>query len=286
MKKLFLLILLLQASYSFAQNDSVARQKITTTANMIGIGRTNVLDDYLSNEKYRGTELRFISMTEKYTPSKRLSFQRLFQVDASLPSNNSETGSNIVGMMNYSLGWYYNWNFLDGNLRVQAGGLADMNFGGILNTRNGNNAGQLRCYLNIAPSAAVTYDFSMWRRNFALRYSIDVPLFGLMFSPNYGQSYYEIFTRSKYDHNLVFTTIGCAPSMRHTFTLDFPIRKTTLRVGYFGDFQQAKVNGIKSHIWTNGVVLGIIKRFIISKYEKNHTNNNNGTVSGGRSVVR
>ncbi|MDO5446472.1 MAG: DUF3316 domain-containing protein [Prevotellaceae bacterium] len=263
--RLFLLVLLLQVSYTFAQVDTITSPKITTTANMIGIGHTNVLDDYLSNEKYRGAELRFISMTEKYNPIKRLTFQRLFQVDASMPTNNSETGSNLVGMMNYSLGWYYNWNFLDGDLRVQAGGLVDMNLGGILNTRNGNNAGQVRAYVNIAPSAAVTYAFRMWERNFSLRYSIDVPLFGLMFSPNYGQSYYEIFTRSNYDHNVVFTTIGCAPSMRQMLTLDFPIRKTTLRIGYLGDFQQAKVNGIKSHIWTNGVVFGIVKRFQIKK---------------------
>lgn len=264
-RTIFLFILLFPFAIASAQRDTINSPKITTTANMIGIGHTNVLDDYLSNEKYKGVELRFISMTDKYTPGKKISFQRTFQVDASMPRNNSETGNNLVGMLNYSLGWYYNWFFLGNALRVQAGGLADMNLGGILNTRNGNNAGQLRTYLNIAPSASAAYDFKLWNRNFTVRYALDIPLFGVMFSPNYGQSYYEIFTRSNYDHNVVFTTIGCAPSMRQMLTLDFPIRKATFRIGYLGDFQQAKVNGIKSHIWTNAFVFGIVKRFKQSK---------------------
>lgn len=260
-----ILLLMIDAGLLFAQRDTICSQKITTTANMIGIGHTNVLDDYLSNEKFRGPELRFVSMTEKFNPAKDITFQRLLQVSASIPKNNSETGNNLVGMINYSLAWYYNWHFLGNKLRLQAGGMADANFGGIMNTRNGNNSGQLRAYLNIAPSAAVNYDFTLWNRPFTARYSIDVPLIGLMFSPNYGQSYYEIFTRSNYDHNLVVTTIGCAPSMRQMLTLDFPIRTATFRIGYFGDFQQAKVNGIKSHIWSNGIMLGIVKRFKLSK---------------------
>lgn len=263
-----LLSLSLSLSFSlpcFAQRDTVQSPKITTTVNMIGVGHTNVLDNYISQEKYRGTELRFVSMTDKINPQKRISFQRLFQVNVSLPHNRAKTGNHLVGMLNYSLGWHCNWYLLSNRLRLQAGGLADVNFGGIYNTRGGNNCGQLRAYINISPSVVATYDFKLWKHNFSVRYSADIPLCGLMFSPNYGQSYYEIFTEHKSDHNIVFTYTGNTPSLRQMLTLDFPISTATFRIGYLGDFQQSHVNGIKTHIWTNSVVFGIVKRFKLSK---------------------
>lgn len=264
-KYIFISIALFCCIHTVAQNDTVMSKKITTTANMLAVGHTNVLDDYISNEKYTGTELRFLSITDKFNPEKPVSFQRLFQIDISLPQNNAHNANNLVGMINYSLGWYYNWQMLDNRLRLQAGGLVDMNLGGIYNTRGGNNCGQLRAYLNITPSVIATYAFRMWNKNFSARYSLDVPLFGLMFSPNYGQSYYEIFSQHQYDRNIIFTTVGSAPSLRQMLSLDFPIGTATFRVGYLGDFQQSHVNNIKTHIWTNSFMFGIVKRFKITK---------------------
>ena len=43
--------------------DTIRNNKIITNAQMIGIGAVNILDTYLSPEKYRGTELRYISHT-------------------------------------------------------------------------------------------------------------------------------------------------------------------------------------------------------------------------------
>ena len=101
----------------------------------------------------------------------------------------------------------------------------------------------------------------------ALRYEVSIPLVGLMFSPNYGQSYYEIFTKGNYDHNLVPTWVGNAPSLRQMLTLDYRIGRTAVRIGYLGDYRQASVNHLKSHYYSHGLVVGIVRKFSIKKIQ-------------------
>ena len=67
---------------------------------------------------------------------------------------------------------------------------------------------------------------------------------GIMFSPEYGQSYYEIFSLKHGGSNVLFTSFHNAPTFRQMLTLDFPIGKTIMRAGYLCDIQQAKVNNL------------------------------------------
>ena len=150
---------------------------------------------------------------------------------------------------------------MGGKLNIMAGGQADIDLGFLYNTRNGNNPAQARLALNISPSAAAAYRFRLGNVPLKARYEVSAPLFGVMFSPNYGQSYYEIFSRGNYDHNVVPTTIATTPSLRQMLTLDFTLGKTTLRVGYLGDFRQAKVNNLKYHTYSNMFLIGFVRTF-------------------------
>ena len=258
-KPLFLLILVVSALPIKAQTDSTRTFYRATT---IGIGAVNILDTYLSPEEYTGLEVRFRSdiMGFNRKSDGRSSHHSIIMGNYSSTDHNGD-GNMMAGMFTFDYGLHYNWYLLGGRLHLQAGGIIDSNLGLIYNTRNSNNPAQAKASINIMPSASAGYDFRLFRHQATVNMQLDLPLAGVMFSPNYGQSYYEIFSQGNYDHNIVPTTFVSAPSMRSYLTLDYSLRTCSLRIGYMGDFQQAKVNSLKSHSWSHIFMIGFVKRF-------------------------
>ena len=264
------LILLFLLFWPFAVSartvaDTPRGEKIITNARMLGIGGVGILDTYLSPEKYSGTELRYVSHTVRRREGNRWSRLMVHQGSVSYSDNRSGNGNYVSGAYTFSYGTHYNWTFLADCMHVRAGAQADLNAGFLYNTRNGNNPAQARLSLNVSPSAAIDYGFTLFELPFKATYEVSAPLAGIMFSPNYGQSYYEIFTRGNYDHNAVPTTIVSTPSLRQMLTLDFTLRRTTLRIGWLGDWRQAKVNNLKYHEYSNMLIIGVVRSFKLTK---------------------
>ena len=248
--------------------DTLRSNKVITNTQMLGIGAVNTLDTYLSPEEYTGTELRYISHSVRENGTK-LSRELVHQAQILSVRNRRENNNELGGFYNFQYNWQYTlgqWNVGEGELRLKVGGGVDTRLGFLYNMRNSNNPAQAYGQVNIAPNAVAAYRFRLRNLPFQLRYEVQVPLLGLAFSPNYGQSYYEIFTRDNYDHNLVVTTPASAPSLRQLLTLDFTVRHTTFRIGYLGDYQQAKINQLRQHVWSNLFVIGIVRKFSINKF--------------------
>lgn len=261
------IILFALSSPTLAQ-DTLRSNKVITNTQMLGIGAVNTLDTYLSPEEYTGTELRYISHSVRENGTK-LSRELVHQAQILSVRNRRENNNELGGFYNFQYNWQYalgQWNVGEGELRLKVGGGVDTRLGFLYNMRNSNNPAQAYGQVNIAPNAVAAYRFRLRNLPFQLRYEVQVPLLGLTFSPNYGQSYYEIFTHDNYDHNLVVTSPISAPSLRQQLTLDFTVRHTTFRVGYLGDYQQAKINQLRQHVWSNLLVLGIVRKFSINKF--------------------
>lgn len=235
----------------------------TDEAWMVGIGRLRQQDTYLSPLRYKGPQLSFVRETFHPTlrSQRRIAFQSYLQGAFSYTENRPGTANQWVGHLGYRAGWLRQWTPLEG-LRLMAGGLLGARAGIVYNDQGGNNPAQGRLAVDLSASAVADYQFRLGRKTLGVRYQAVLPLFGCMFSPQYGQSYYEL-SQGNRDHNVVFTQPGNAPCLWQLLSIDIPFRRYTLRTGYLSDIRQSHVNGIKSHDISRSFMLGFVKRFSI-----------------------
>lgn len=249
-----------------AQEDTLQTNRYVMRSTLYGLGQTNVLDTYLSPMEYTGPELRFLRENMRMTKwmNGKVSRQKLFQAHISLTENAAATSSVFAFLANWNLAYHYQIRINDG-LKVMFGPNLDINGGMVYNLRNSNNPINARAYANLGASGMAIYRFRVMEYPFVLRYQLNVPMFGLMFSPEYGQPYYEMSISKNWSKNIYFTSLHNQPAFRQLLTLDFPIKSTVLRVGYIGDIQQAKINHLKSHTWSHSMMIGFVKNFYLLK---------------------
>lgn len=233
---------------------------IVSRATSYGVGAANVFDNYLSPQAYKGWEVR-ISRESVHAASwnpEKWSQQTYFQGYFDYTHNRADNNHTAVGMVNWNYGYHYRlWQ--TGGLQLLAGGVADLNAGFVYNMRNGNNPANARVYANLDASVRLLWQTHVGRFPLLVRYQLNVPLTGVMFSPHYGQSYYEIFSLGDDKDVIKQTTLFSQSTLRSMLSTDFKARKTTLRLTYLCDLQQAKLNGIKSHLYANTFLIGFVK---------------------------
>ena len=273
-----MVVMLLLTLHAFAQEDANCQlstvncqlNKEVLHSTMIGVGSSNVLDTYLSSYNYTGTDYRIQRETMRMTNlwKGRVANQSLIDVNADINENHAGNLDEYVGGVRYTQGWFY--NFMNGNVvnpvershsrfNFAAGLSASGYLGVVYISRSGNNPAQAKADLMINVSGLATYDMVIAKHHYLWRYQVSFPLMGIAFSPNFGQSYYEAFVAEHYDHNVVFAYPGNMPSMRHKLTLDIPIKRYTLRVGYVGEFHQSMFNHLKYHSYAHDFMIGFNK---------------------------
>ncbi len=251
-----------------AQASSVLPASNTRQSYQLGVGPTQLLDTYLSQEKFRGTGFTFLSTTERHDSyGKSDSWHTLIQHQLSLSSVDDRSGSRdeLQGDYSFFIGRVHEWQACTWHnyhnaINLQAGAMINGNLGFIYNTSNSNNPAQARLSLNVMPVVAADCQLNLFKRRLVTRYELALPLLGVAFSPNYGQSYYEIFSLGNYDHNIVPTTFISAPNFRQQLTVDYQLWKNaSLRIGYLGDYQQLQVNNLKSHVLHHRIMVGYVR---------------------------
>ena len=249
--------------------DSSARTRFITRATMYGVGFTNVFDTYLSPQEYKGVDFRISRESMRMTKwmNGNVSLQSFFQADLGYTHNRVDNNNTFSGLANWNYGLHYNFP-ITSNFKLLAGGLIDLNGGFVYNLRNGNNPAQARAYINLDASGMAIWDLRIKNYPISLRYQVNLPFAGIMFSPNYGQSYYEIFTLGNWNGVINFTSLHNQPSLRQMLTVDFPVGRAKMRLAYLWAAQQSKVNDIKTHTYSHVFMVGFVKELFLIRDKK------------------
>lgn len=278
MMRLLLTLLCALCCHAAAAQEATSFRR-TAHSTMFGIGGARQMDSYLSPLSYRGMQLHLLHETLRQTRlmDSCVSFQTLLQADLAYTHNKPEKANDLGGYVHFDAAWHYR---LTGSFQpavprrtdsgqspfsLLLGPQIGATLGGLYNTRNGNNPAQATAELHLSASAAAIYTFRLWRQPVLLRDQIDIPLVGVMFSPAFGQSYYELFTLGNRDHNVCLTTPFNAPSFRNQLTVDLPLRRCTLRFGYLADIRQSHVNDIRRHTYSHAFLIGWVRHLSIER---------------------
>ncbi|MCR4995187.1 MAG: DUF3316 domain-containing protein [Bacteroidales bacterium] len=265
LKPLLLLTFALLPVAAQAQSPDPVGGRQTTHATVVGIGAAHQLETYLSPLSYRGPQVMVLHETLRATrwAQGRVSLQTLWQAEFSSTQNAPAKARYLGGSVGYDVAWHYHWQPVP-RLRLLLGPQVGTRIGFLYNTRNGNNPAQAIPDIHLSASAAALCDFRLWGQPLTARYQLDLPLVGAKFSPNYGQSYYEIFSLGHGDHNVCVTHPFNAFSSRHMLTLDIPFRRTTMRAGYLCEIRQSHVNEISYHHYTHAFIIGVVRHLTIN----------------------
>ena len=263
---LALILLHLVLFHCFSQeNDPV---KLSYKSTMFGLGKTSVYDTYLSPLNYSGNSYSFMEESMKQTKFREgnIAMQQLFGVDFSSTRNKAGNSIHYTGFMEYSYGLFYRFAPAS-NLKVFAGTQANGLAGFVYNVRNSNNPATAKAHLNLALSIAASYGFNIKSWPFRLRAQISSPFAGIMFSPHYGQSYYEI-SMGDDEHLIHFSSYHNQVIFRNNLSLEIPFNFMTLRLMYAGSIYETRVNNIDTRIHNNSLMVGFSKEFFTIHWKK------------------
>lgn len=243
-----------------------------TASTMLGVGGYNIMDTYLtpgSRAPYRGWGLRVLDERMKLLrlADSRVSRQQIVSVDVSLTENGAGTARGLNGFVDYTLGYHYRMEPLPG-LRLLAGASAHALLGFIYCTRASNNPASAKADLDLNLSGMALYNLQIRNYPLTFRYQVEVPFAGILFSPHFGQSYYEIFDRGNKSGIVPFTSFHNKVAFKNYLTVDFPLGNWMIRAGYLNSLYYLDVNGIQSHILSHSFMIGVVKEFVAFRGKK------------------
>lgn len=246
MKYLILLFSLSVLSIGLnAQINEKQNYLLTSASNSMQYNVLGVYDPYLSPLEYAGSGVGYTYQSQRYLKSDKLKFSKVQQLNMSWANTFNPSHTAAMSVLGANYGWGIRYHFKSiGPLRLQLGGLADLDFGFKYLARNVNNPVNVDMASNFNLSALAVYDFSLFKRKWKLIVDAKSPLLGCMFVPYSGASYYEMFSLGNMSNTIHFSSVHNKRGLDVDLRLQVPFRKSVWQVGVGLETMKWKANDL------------------------------------------
>ena len=254
---------LLHVNAANNKNDTdslpVKIERPVNSAFTFDIGGAQILDTYLTPIKYTGMNMRI--GYERMQAMKFSPLHWISQIDAGIDyqkvKNIPRTRTMHSLMLEFQWGMMHRWHIdcLQG-LQIMAGGSTRFRGGALYNAANSNNPVSAKLHWSINMQGMAVYNTHIRNLPITLRYEATLPFIGAFFSPEYGQSFYEIYLGDR--RNIVHCGWwGNRFDMENLLTFDWHFGSTALRIGYRHNFTTLWAKNISVRKSVHSLVLGV-----------------------------
>ena len=258
-----LILLALFSARGYAQQKEIKPLRPVTAATVLSVGGGKIYDTYLSPIKYGGQAfgIHHERMRVSRFGNNRLTSQHL--LSAEMEHTLNPAGNHVMwgAAFDYTYGMFYRIQGTEPNLKLLAGGQLASRLGVAYNAHNSNNPANAKGDVNLQLSGMAIYRLTIKKLPITVRYHASIAVAGLFFCPEYGQSYYEIFTLGDTGGIVHFGSLHNQFNMQNLLTVDIPVNTWFLRIGYRNDIHTFRENQLRSQLYTNSFIIGISKEF-------------------------
>lgn len=247
-----------QTEYAGTYSPDSCTSRPVTGSYSLTIGSKSLLATYLSPLTYRGTSFGLLGTWSKALPFNPRHMIMHFEGSAALDNLwNPARTAKIMGL-NAGFKWGMSWRTtLPQKIQLTAGGCIDLDGGAYYLLRNGNNPVQAMASASVDARASLSRPFRIGTFNFLISDVVNIPSLGLFFSPEYGETYYEIYLGNR--SGLVHTGWwGNNFRIDNLLSVTIDFGKTAAILGYRLKADTQWANSLNTKILTHSFVIGII----------------------------
>ena len=227
---------------------------------MADFGHASLLDTYLTPIRYSGWNTRLAYerlQAMKFSPEHWVS-QLEFGADYSHVTNPGGNHTMHALMVDASWHMLHKWRnaFSVPALQLMAGAGTGLRGGAIYNANNANNVVSVKIRWSVDASLAAVWNTRLGNTPLTLRYQATLPVAGVFYSPEYDESYFEIYV----GHHSGLTHFGWWGNrfdMTNFASADFHLGSTVLRIGFRNRIETSWIKNLNTQIFTNSFVIGV-----------------------------
>ena len=222
------------------------------------IGRKSVLATYLSPLKYHGTSYTLSGEWSKAMPFNPRNAIMHFDGKVCFDNLSNPAGTARMIGLNAGFKWGISWrNVFPNGVQVTGGGSVDIDGGAYYLLRNGNNPVQAMATAAISARLSASRPFRIGAIDFLIADKVSVPSLSVFFSPEYGETYYEIYLGN---HSGLVHAGWWGNNFRidNLLSATFDFGRTAAMIGYRFSVDTQWANNLNTKIFTHSLVLGIV----------------------------